>query len=164
MASLDRYLRLLGYDTNLKVGPPIRTEEDRRALIAAVIDGTIDCIATDHAPHTNQDKETTFDLAAFGMIGLESCFGVVNYILHKESGLDLMNLISLLTSQPRKIMGFKSDLFSEGSPAEITIIDTEKEWIFSRQDIKSKSTNSPYIGRKLVGKVLHTISKSYVFQ
>ena len=79
----DQALR--SYDTNLKVAPPIRTEFDRKALIKAVKDGTIDCIATDHAPHTLEDKETTFDCASFGMIGLESAFGVVNRVLVKDS-------------------------------------------------------------------------------
>ena len=155
---------LRSYDTNLKVGPPIRTEKDRISLIAALKDGTIDCIATDHAPHTIENKETTFDLATFGMIGLESCFGVVNKIMCKESEMDLIKLISLLTCSPRKIMGFESDLFVKGSPAEITIIDPDQDWIFSREHIKSRSINSPYIGKKMIGKVLYTISRSHIFR
>ena len=146
------------------MGPPIRTEKDRISLIAALKDGTIDCIATDHAPHTIENKETTFDLATFGMIGLESCFGVVNKIMCKESEMDLIKLISLLTFGPRKIMGFDSDLFEKGTPAEITIIDPEQDWIFSREHIKSRSINSPYIGKKMIGKVLYTISRSHIFK
>tara|TARA_A100000164_G_scaffold237243_1_gene210712 strand:- start:237 stop:941 length:705 start_codon:yes stop_codon:yes gene_type:complete len=155
---------LITYDTNLKVGPPIRTESDRKSLISAVIDGTIDCIATDHAPHTIEDKETTFDLASFGMIGLESCFGVVNKVLCIESGMDLIDLICLLTNEPRKIMGFERDLFSMGSSAEIVIIDPEKDWIFSKKHIKSRSINSPYIGKNLIGKVELTISCSHIYK
>tara|TARA_Y200000002_G_scaffold383012_1_gene402594 strand:+ start:2809 stop:4101 length:1293 start_codon:yes stop_codon:yes gene_type:complete len=155
---------LITYDTNLKVGPPIRTENDRKSLISAVIDGTIDCIATDHAPHTIEDKETTFDLASFGMIGLESCFGVVNKVLCIESGMDLIDLICLLTNEPRKIMGFERDLFSMGSSAEIVIIDPEKDWIFSKKHIKSRSINSPYIGKNLIGKVELTISCSHIYK
>jgi len=155
---------LVTYDTNLKVAPPIRTEIDRRSLINAVKDGTIDCIATDHAPHTVEDKETTFDLASFGMIGLESCFGTVNRVLCKESNLDLVDLICLLTSQPRNVMGFDSDLFCNGKLAEITIIDPEEDWIFAREHIKSKSINSPYIGKKLIGKIQSTISKSHIYK
>ena len=155
---------LISYDTNLKVGPPIRTENDRKSLIDAVKDGTIDCIATDHAPHTIEDKETTFDLATFGMIGLESCFGIVNKVLCKDSKMDLMDLISFLTNRPRKIMGFDCDLFSEGSSAEIVVIDPEQDWVFSREDIKSRSINSPYIGKELFGKVQFTISRSHLYK
>jgi dihydroorotase len=94
------------FNTNLKVAPPIRTEKDRKALIEGVLDGTLDCIATDHAPHTIEDKETTFDLASFGMIGLESCFGAVKKVLVDEEGMTLESLIKLLTVNPRNIMGF----------------------------------------------------------
>ncbi len=149
---------LRSFNTNLKVAPPIRTEKDRKSLIAAVKDGTIDCIATDHAPHTIEDKETTFDLASFGMIGLESCFGVINKVLVKDEGMDLEPVISLLTKKPRQIFGFYADLFSVGTEAELTVIDPEKEWIFQKQHVKSRSLNSPYYGEKLIGQVLYTIS------
>ena len=155
---------LISYDTNLKVGPPIRTENDRKSLIDALKDGTIDCIATDHAPHTIEDKETTFDLATFGMIGLESCFGIVNKVLCKDSKMDLTDLISFLTNRPREIMGFDCDLFSVGSSAEIVVIDPEKAWVFSRENIKSRSINSPYIGKELFGKVQFTISRSHLYK
>ena len=155
---------LISYDTNLKVGPPIRTENDRKSLIDAVKDGTIDCVATDHAPHTIEDKETTFDLATFGMIGLESCFGIVNKVLCKDSKMDLMDLISLLTNRPREIMGFDCDLFSVGNSAEIVVIDSEQDWVFSRENIKSRSINSPYIGKELFGKVQYTISRSHLYK
>ena len=155
---------LISYDTNLKVGPPIRTENDRKSLIDAVKDGTIDCIATDHAPHTIEDKETTFDLATFGMIGLESCFGIVNKVLCKDSKMDLIDLISFLTNRPREIMGFDCDLFSVGSSAEIVVIDPKQDWVFSREDIKSRSINSPYIGKELFGKVQFTISRSHLYK
>ena len=94
---------LVNYNTNLKVAPPIRSDISRKALIKGILDGTIDCIATDHAPHALRDKETTFDLASFGMIGLESCFGIVKKILVDEEGLSLINLVNLLTVSPRKI-------------------------------------------------------------
>ena len=106
---------LKDYDTNLKVAPPIRTENDRKSLIKAVADGTIDCIATDHAPHSIDEKETTFDLACFGMIGLESAFGAANMVLVEESGLKIIDLISLFTVNPRRIMGFNSDLSMWGN-------------------------------------------------
>ena len=158
----DQALR--SYNTNLKVAPPIRTESDREALIKAVKDGTIDCIATDHAPHTLEDKETTFDCASFGMIGLESAFGVVNKVLVQESGMELIDLISLLTVNPRKIMGFDSDLFSEGAMAEITVIDPDRDWTFDKDHIHSKSGNSPFIGKDLKGTVELTISTNSIYK
>ena len=158
----DKALR--SYDTNLKVAPPIRTEFDRKALIEAVKDGTIDCIATDHAPHTIEDKETTFDLASFGMIGLESAFGAANMVLVEESGMKLIDLISLLTVKPRKIMDFNLDLFKKGVPAEIVIIDHNHEWIFDKIHIQSKSENSPFIGEKLKGRVELTLSGIYAYK
>ncbi|MBU0529407.1 dihydroorotase [bacterium] len=153
---------LITYDTNLKVAPPIRTENDRQALISALSDGTIDCIATDHAPHTIEEKEAPFDLAPFGMIGLESCFGAVNKILVQESGMKIEALIDLLTVKPRKIMGFKQDLFAEGTLAEITIIDPKASWTFSKDNIYSRSINSPFIGQELFGKIKYTIVKGFV--
>ena len=150
------------YDTNLKVGPPIRAEKDRLSLIEAVKDGTIDCIATDHAPHSVEDKETTFDLASFGMIGLESCFGAMNKVLCKDNGFKLEKVIELITVNPRKIMQFNQDLFALNSFAEITVIDQKRNWKFSKKDIKSKSLNTPFIGKPLIGKILYTISKNFL--
>jgi dihydroorotase len=153
---------LITYNTNLKVAPPIRTEIDREALIAALGDGTIDCIATDHAPHTIEEKEAPFDLAPFGMIGLESCFGAVNKILVKENALKIELLIDLLTIRPRKIMGFEQDLFAKGAQAEITIIDPESSWTFTRDNIFSRSINSPFIGEKLFGQIKYTFVKGLI--
>jgi len=153
---------LTTYDTNLKVAPPIRTEDDRQALINALKDGTIDCIATDHAPHTIEEKEAPFDLAPFGMIGLESCFGAVNKILVKNNGMKIEELIDLLTIKPRKIMGFEQDLFADGTLAEITIIDPIEKWTFKKEDIYSRSINSPFIEQELYGKVKCTIVKGLI--
>jgi len=154
---------LTSFNTHLKVAPPIRTEEDRRALIQAVRDGTIDCIATDHAPHTIEDKETTFDLASFGMIGLESCFGAVYKVLVDQEGLQLEEVIALLTAKPRAIMGFDPDLFTLGRAAEINVIDADKEWTFERKHVRSRSINSPFYGEPLKGKVELTISCGRIF-
>ena len=101
----------MGYDTNLKVAPPIRTEEDRIALISGVKDGTIDCIATDHAPHRLEEKETTFDIASCGMIGLESCFGAVNKVLCVDNNVKVEQVIDSLTLNPRKIMDLMEIFF-----------------------------------------------------
>ncbi len=149
---------LLEYNTNFKVAPPIRTENDRKELIKAVKDGTLDCIATDHAPHTIEEKEATFEIAPFGMIGLESCFGAVNKVLD----MPLKELLKLLTVNPRRIMGFDNDLFTIGCPAELTILDPDQEWIFKEQNIYSKSRNTPFFGEKLKGKIRFTISKGFI--
>ena len=154
---------LTSFNTHLKVAPPIRTEKDRKALIQAVREGIIDCIATDHAPHTVEDKETTFDLASFGMIGLESCFGAVNKVLVDQEGLQMEDVISLLTDKPRAIMGFDSDLFTLGRAAEINVIDSDKEWTFEREHVRSRSINSPFYGEPLKGRVEHTISCGRIF-
>jgi len=154
---------LTSFNTHLKVAPPIRTEDDRRALIQAVKEGTIDCIATDHAPHTIEDKETTFDLASFGMIGLESCFGAVHKVLMDQEGLQLEDVIALLTAKPRAIMGFDPDLFTLGRAAEINVIDADKEWTFEREHVRSRSINSPFYGEPLKGKVELTISCGRIF-
>ena len=149
---------LLEYNTNFKVAPPIRSENDRKELIKAVKDGTFDCIATDHAPHTIEEKEATFELAPFGMIGLESCFGVVNKVLD----MPLNELLKLLTVNPRRVMGFEEDLFAIGCAAELTILDPDQEWIYKEQNIYSKSRNTPFIGEQLKGKVRYTISKGTI--
>ena len=154
---------LTSFNTHLKVAPPIRTEEDRRTLIQAVKEGTIDCIATDHAPHTIEDKETTFDLASFGMIGLESCFGAVHKVLMDQEGLQLEDVIALLTAKPRAIMGFDPDLFTLGRAAEINVIDADKEWTFEREHVRSRSINSPFYGEPLKGKVELTISCGRIY-
>jgi dihydroorotase len=155
---------LTTYNTNLKVAPPIRTENDRKALVAAISDGTIDCIATDHAPHTIEEKEAPFDLAPFGMIGLESCFGAVNKVLVKQYGMEIESLIDLLTIIPRKIMGFEQNIFTKDAQAEITIIDPNSSWTFNRGSVHSRSINSPFIGEKLIGKIKYTIVKGSVAQ
>jgi dihydroorotase len=131
-------------------------------LIKGFKNGTIDCIATDHAPHTIEEKEATFDMAAFGMIGLESCLGATLNVLVEEESLDLMTVIKALTVNPREIMGFESDIFADKTPAELTIFDPKESWEFSKNDIFSKSCNSPFVGRKLTGRVKYTIVKNQI--
>ena len=153
---------LYKYDTNFKVAPPIRDAKSRKALIQGIKDGIIDCIATDHAPHTSHDKETTFDLASCGLIGLESCLGVVKKVLVDDENLKLMDLVKLLTVSPRRIMGFDNDLLKKGKEAELVLFNEQKKWVFNRNDINSKSLNSPFIDTQLSGKVMHTISKGFI--
>ena len=153
---------LYDYDTNFKVAPPIRDIRSRKALIQGIKDGIIDCIATDHAPHTSHDKDTTFDLASCGLIGLESCLGVVKKVLVDDEDLGLMEMIKLLTVSPRKIMGFDNDLLKEGKEAEFVLFNEDEKWVFNRNNINSKSKNSPFINAQLSGKIIHTISKGVI--
>ena len=153
---------LVNFDTNLKVAPPIRNKEDQKALIKGVKEGVFDCIATDHAPHTIEEKEATFDLAPFGMIGLESCFGAVNKVMVVENKMDLLSLIQMLTIKPRSIMGFDNELLDIGAEAELTIFNPKEEWIFSKKNIHSRSKNSPFIGKKMVGRIKYAIAKGHL--
>lgn len=143
------------YDTNLKVAPPIRDESDRQALIAGLRDGTLDCIATDHAPHTIEEKESTFDLAPFGLIGLEAGFGASLSAVGKSS---LGVVLKSLTVNPRRVMGFDCELLSEGSKVELVILDPDRSWIFESEHIHSRSENCPYVGRTLTGKPIAVIN------
>lgn len=154
---------LVNYDTNLKVAPPIRSEKDRLALMTALKDGIIDCMATDHAPHTIEDKEAPFDWAPPGMIGLESAFGAVWKVM-SGVGCELIEIVKGFTTKPRTIMGLASDLFQKGTPAELVIFDPDAEWVFQAKHIHSKSRNTPFIGERLKGKVLTVISKGMIFQ
>lgn len=148
---------LSGYDSNYKVNPPLRSEEDRLALIEGVVDGTVDAIATDHAPHAEHEKECEFDYAAFGMIGLETALPVCLSVLYHTRKVQLMDIIGKLTHQPLKILGFNSSGIKEGSRANLVIFDPEKNWMYTKNIIKSKSKNSPFIGKKMQGRVISTI-------
>ena len=152
---------LLNYNTNAKVSPPIRSENDRISLIEGVKSGIINCIATDHAPHSIEDKDKDMKNAPCGMIGLESAFGLVNQTLKKEK-ISIESIINLFTINPSKVINIKPDYIKEGNLAEINIIDPEMEWSFNEEDIMSKSKNSPIIGMSLKGKVITTFNKGFI--
>ena len=152
--------KLNNYNTNAKVAPPIRSISDRNALIAAVKDGIIDCVATDHAPHSVDDKEKDFQNASCGMIGLESAFGLVNSVLCDD--LSAEEIIDLFTLNPSKVINVKPNGILVGNEAEINIIDFNKQWKFSKENILSKSKNSPVIGEVLKGKVIMTMSRGFI--
>ncbi len=146
------------YNTNLKVAPPIRSEADRDAMIAAIADGTIDCIATDHAPHTVEEKESPFEWAPCGMIGLESAFGAVWKVLSGNK-VSLLDIVRKLTVFPRQIMGFEADIFTKGTEAELVFLNPDREWTFGLEHIRSKSRNSPFVGEELKGEVVSVVSR-----
>ena len=140
------------FDTRYKVMPPLRTQQDNKALIKALKDGTIDVISTDHTPITNEYKKIDFDNAANGIIGLETAFGLLGK--HILPHLDLSTLIEKISINPRKILKMKEVSINEGEKANITLFDPKLEWDFKSEDIKSKSSNTPFIGKKLKGKAL----------
>ena len=144
------------YNTNLKVAPPIRAEEHRIALIDALKDGTIDCIATDHAPHNVEEKENDFIHASCGMTGLETAFSS-SYTALKEHGFSIEDTINLFTSAPSKVMNIKKEFLEQGSNAEIVVLDQEENWDVSEDNFKSKSRNSAFIGETLTSRVKYTI-------
>jgi dihydroorotase len=147
-----------GFDTSTKVNPPLRTPEDVAAIREGLKDGTIDCIVTDHAPHTKEDKETGFDNAPFGMIGLETSVGLTMTELVHKKVLTLEQMADRMSAAPARVGGLETKgKIAEGLDADITIIDPNREWEVRVEDFWSKSKNSPFVGRKLKGRVEVTI-------
>ena len=145
---------VLGYQTACKVNPPLREAEDRDALIAALADGTIDCIATDHAPHAPSEKDAEFSEAPNGMIGLETALPLMLDLV-RSGRVKLSRLVESLTSAPAKIVGLPVGTLSEGALGDVIIVDPELEWTV--QSFASKSQNSPFVGRTVKGRVMATI-------
>jgi len=150
---------LTTFNTNFKVKPPIRSSEDREALVEGVKSGVIDAVASDHAPHLDTEKNTTFKEAEFGTIGLETLFSASFTKLCLKENMSLPELIALITCGPAKILNIDAGKIEKGKTANITIIDNEAEKSIKREDFISKSKNSAFIGQKLSGKIVYTISK-----
>jgi len=148
---------IASYDTNLKMNPPLRSKKDILAIKAGLKDGTIDCIATDHAPHSIEEKDVEFDLAPFGIIGLETALGLVVTELIEPGILSWSDAVAKMTVNPAKILKLNLGQIKIGFPADITIIDPKQNWTVDVSAFKSKSKNSPFGGRKLKGKVVCTI-------
>ncbi|NDC75366.1 dihydroorotase [bacterium] len=155
---------LATYDTHFKMNPPLRTEEDRIALIAGLRDGTIDILATDHAPHTPDEKDREFDLAPNGILGLETALAVTLDILVRQNGFSLATLVDLWTRKPAQLLKLPAGTLAEGAPADLVLFDPEAEWTYDASAGFSKSRNSPWSGQKLRGRVRHTyVSGRLVF-
>lgn len=159
MALTDEALH--NYDTNCKMNPPLRTEEDRQALIEGVLDGTIDIIATDHAPHTDYEKDVEFDHAPFGIIGLETCLPVCLETLYHSKRCDLPFLLARLTHLPAEIVKLNKGTLSEGADADITVFDPNEAAIIGDQGYFSRSSNSPWTGKRLRGRVKATFVQGH---
>jgi dihydroorotase len=152
---------LIGYDTACKVNPPLRSDEDVAALHAALADGTIDAIATDHAPHSPLEKDCEFEAASPGIIGLETCFPLLLGLV-KQGVLPLGRLIDALTRAPARAVGIDVPTLSEGVPAAMVLIEPEKSWVVDRARLRSKSANTPFLGREVRGAVALTMSEGAV--
>jgi len=146
------------YDANTKMNPPLREKRDVEAIKKGLADGTIDCIATDHAPHTQEEKNREFDLAPFGVIGFETMLSLVLNELVDKGVLSLSEAVAKMALNPAKIFNLEGrGSLKEGSVADITIIDTKYSYEFTKESIFSKSKNSPFIGRKFKGGAVMTI-------
>lgn len=150
------------FDTNTKVKPPLRREKDRLACISALKDGTIDYIATDHAPHSDYEKEKEYNIAPFGINGIETAFASLNTFLVKKDALDLTTIVKAMSEKPAQFLGIKTGKLAEGYLADLNIIDLDAEIEFNRETMLSKSINTPYINQTLLGKVDYTICEGRV--
>lgn len=146
-----------GYDTNYKMNPPLRTAADVQACIAGVVDGTIDCLATDHAPHLAEEKELEFQNAPFGIIGLEGALALYVKALVEPGHIDWMRLIELMTIKGAQIVKLAKGTLKEGADADVTIIDPAMKWTIDAEQFASKSRNCPFHGWEVTGRATTTI-------
>ena len=151
------------YNTNAKMNPPLRSAADRDAMVEAILDGVVDAIATDHAPHAVHEKEVEFENAPNGITGLETALGLSLRWLHKEWKMPLGRVLSLLSAQPAALLNLKGrGTLTVGSFADVVVLDPKAEWIYHARETKSKSRNTPFDGWTMQGKVRWTISEGRV--
>lgn len=151
------------YNTNAKMNPPLRSTADRDAMIEGLLDGVVDAIATDHAPHATHEKELEFENAPNGITGLETALGLCLRWLHKEWKMPLGRVLSLLSAQPAALLGMKGrGTLAVGSFADVVVFDPQTEWNFQARDSKSKSRNTPFDGWAMQGKVRWTICEGRI--
>ena len=144
-------------DANFKMNPPLRTAEDRDALIKGLSEDILEVISTDHAPHSKEEKQGGFEKSPFGIVGLETSVGLTVTKLVKPGHITLTQMIEKMSTNPAKILGIEKGTLKEGSAADITIINPDEEWIVYKKDFESKGKNTPFDGYKLSGKVKYTI-------
>jgi len=151
------------YDTNAKMNPPLRAEADRRAIVEGLLDGTIDCIATDHAPHASHEKEVEFERAPNGITGLETALGLALRVLHREHGMPLAKVIALMSEHPARLIKLRDrGNLRVGSWADVVVFDAGAEWTFAANASRSKSRNTPFDGAAMLGRVRATICEGRI--
>jgi dihydroorotase len=154
---------LLSFDTHCKMNPPLRPEADRRAVIDGLLDGTVDCIATDHAPHAAHEKQVEFDRAPNGITGLETALGLALRILHREHGLPLASVLALMTTNPARLLHLpERGTLKVGSHADLVLFNATAEWTYNAKQTRSKSRNTPFDGAPMLGQVDTTISQGRI--
>ena len=151
------------YNTNAKMNPPLRNDADRMAMIAGLMNGTVDCIATDHAPHSLFEKEQEFERAPNGITGLETALGLALRVLHKGHGMTVSRVIALMSAQPAEVVSLEGrGTLKVGSFADVVVFDPVAEWSFDAKKTRSKSRNTPFDGAAMVGRVMATICEGRV--
>jgi dihydroorotase len=146
------------YDTNARMNPPLRSEADRLAVIAGLLDGTIDCIATDHAPHARHEKEVEFDRAPNGITGLETALGLALRVLHREHGASLSKVLELMSAGPAEVVSLqRAGSLGVGQWGDVVVFESGALWNFDATFSRSKSKNTPFDGESLLGRVKATI-------
>jgi dihydroorotase len=145
-----------GYDTSTKCNPPLRTSADVEALREALVDGTIDAVATDHAPHSPVEKDVEFEEAAFGMIGLETALPLVLELVH-GGRLSPANLVTRMSARPAAVFGLPGGTLADGAPADVAVIDPEATWTVDAVALRSRSRNTPFSGRTMRGRAALTV-------
>ena len=150
---------LMGFDSQYKVKPPLRTQKDVKSLLKGLKDGTIDAIVSQHTPHEVEFKNVEFEVAEFGMISLQTAFATA-----LQAGLSIETVIEKMAINPRKILNVKVPVIAEGQEANLVVLDKDQEWEYNKSNNKSKSYNSPFIGKKLKGSVLLTYNNNKQFK
>jgi dihydroorotase len=146
------------FDTNYKVNPPLRSQTDVDALLEGIADGTLSILCSDHAPHAGFEKEVEFDVAPFGIIGLETEVGLfIDLLVHKHAIIDITRLIEMYTIEPARLLNLQSGTLSVGARADVTLVDPALEWTVHIDQFQSASRNSPFNGWKLKGRAVRTI-------
>jgi len=148
---------ITSYDTNTKVNPPVREDKDRAAIIEGLKDGTLDCIVTDHAPHALKDKQVEYNLAAFGISGIETSFALSYTYLVKTGHLTLPQLVGKMSAKPAEILSLTGGCLKEGAPADITVVDLNAKYVIDGAKFVSKGKNTPFNGYEVYGKIVCTV-------
>ena len=150
------------YDTNMKMNPPLRSQEDVDALVDGIVSGSIDVIATDHAPHNINDKMLEFDRAPFGVVGLETAVGLILDRFVRTGVLGIERMVEMFSTNPARILGLERGTMARGAVADITVLDPNRQWVVSSADFASRSRNTPFEGYRLRGAPAMTIVKGRV--